>query len=115
MKLKLESGSTFFVNAEGVKVCTGSQMGRLNIIPACVTAPDALPIKLQMERLRWVDGCYDAGGAYWGRPDSGKNVYCAWGKYGPNDVSVQVFAWALTRKDAKREVREKISNATFFN
>jgi hypothetical protein len=115
MKLKLESGTTYFTDDNGKKVCTGSQMGRPNILPMVVMGTNAAPVKLHLERLQWVDGCYDQGGAYWGRPNSGKNVYCAWGKYGSNDLLVQCFVWALTRQDAKREVRDHIPRATFFH
>lgn len=52
-KLKLKQGCSLI----------GAQMGRRNELPDDVSAP----IKLQMERLRWIDGDYDHGGAYWGR------------------------------------------------
>ena len=111
--LKLESGIDYFTDDSGKKVCTGSRMGRPNIIPASVRQNLGYKIKLHLERLRWVDGDYDQGGAYWGR--SNTHVYCAWGKYGPNDLFVQAFVRANSRKDAKRLVRDEISNAIFFN
>lgn len=44
-------------------------------------------------RLRFLDGCYDDGGAYWGSP---ANVYCC-----TNGDGVQLFNRAASRKVAK--------------
>src|ERR1035441_2568759 len=57
------------------KACSsrGADMGRPNRLPSDILAP----IKLRMERLKWVDGDYDAGGSYWGG-GSGDFIYCAW-------------------------------------
>lgn len=111
--LKLESGTTFFTDDAGKRVCTGSQNGRPNIIPHGLNQNGAEPVKLHLERLKWVDGDYDQGGAYWGR--SNTNVYIAWGKWTANMVFVQVFVRANSRKDAKILVRDHITLAKFFN
>jgi len=92
MKLTLPNGSS----------ARGAQMGRRNILPDDVNKP----IKLRMEKLRWVDGDYDSFGAYWG--NSGDNVYCAWMD------NVRVFVRATNRETAKEEVRDLLPNATFF-
>jgi hypothetical protein len=90
-------------------------MGRPNRLPSDILAP----IKLRMERLKWVDGDYDAGGSYWGG-GSGDFIYCAWcvphNKISGNPSPlVQVFVRAKSRKDAKALVRDSIPFATFFN
>ena len=120
MKLKLTSGLDYGEGPDGKRVCRGAQMGRPNIIPQCVWENTGYPIRLHLNRLKWVDRDYDAGGSYWGHSDKPaeeayKDVYCAWGKFGPYFVFVQVFVRALTRKAAKMEVRDRISNATFFH
>lgn len=112
--LKLESGTTFFTDDSGKRVCTGSQNGRPDIIPLSISQTLS-PVKLHLERLKWVDGDYDQGGAYWGCPGRGMYVYCAWGHWGPNDLFVQVFVKTVSRIDAKRLVRNKIATATFFH
>ena len=114
--LKLSSGTTYFIDDNGKRVCTGSQMGRPDVIPQSVHQNLGYPIRLHLNRLRWVDGAYDQGGAYWGQDSQrGTDVYCAWGKYGPNDLFIQVFVRACSRKEAKINVRDKISLATFFH
>ena len=97
-KLVLPNGSSQY----------GAQMGRQNTLPE---DPDH-PIKLRMERLRWVDGDYDQWGAYWGG-GSGDSVYCAYGE--DNEIQVYVFVRARSRFGAKRAVREALPNAKFYN
>jgi len=116
--LKLESGTTYFTDDNGKQICTGSQMGRPDNIPEPIRS---LPfVKLHMVRLKWVDGDYDVGGAYWGCPGRGMYVYCAYANV-VNPVSgnffpfTQIFVWATSRKDAKSCVRVKLPNARFFN
>lgn len=111
--LKLSSGTTYFTDDNGKKVCTGSQNGRPDIIPASVRQNLGYVLRLHLNRLQWVDGCYDQGGAYWG--NNGSDVYCAWGKFGPNDLFVQVFVRAKSRQEARHNVKEKLSNAIFFH
>jgi hypothetical protein len=114
--LKLESGTTYFTDDNGKRVCTGSQNGRPDNIPLPIRS--LASVKLHMVRLKWVDGDYDQGGAYWG--NNGSHVYCAYanvvnpltGNYFP---FLQIFVKALTRADAKGFVRSKLPNAKFFN
>lgn len=96
----LRSGATGFINDEGRWVCTGSMMGRRAILPDDPSAP----IRLKMERLRFVDGCYDQGGAYWGAPE---NVWCAYAD------EVMVTTRADSRDQAKENVKASIPGATF--
>lgn len=99
----LEEGATYGYDEKGNRHCRGSMMGRRIILP---DDPEA-SIKLRMEHLRFVDGCYDQGGAYWGAPC---DLYCAYGEEG-----VQVFVRAINRQGAKNKVRESIPGARFFN
>ena len=112
-KLKLTSGLDYGEGPDGKQVCRGAQHGRPNIIPTGLTEKGTQSVKLHLERLRWVDGDYDQGGAYWGRSNS--NVYCAWGKWGINMVFVQVFVRANSRKDAKSLVWDDLPFAKFFH
>jgi len=52
----------------------GAPMGRTPTIP-----DNKLLGKLHLEKLEWVDGDYDKGGAYWGRSGS-ENIYRAYGE-----------------------------------
>jgi hypothetical protein len=120
MKLKLTSGLDYGEGPAGERVCRGAQMGRPNIIPHNLNHTDAEPVRLRLERLRWVDGDYDQGGAYWGHSNDPKdvsygNMYCAWGKWTVNMVFVQVFVRATNRADAKVLVRNSIPLARFFH
>ena len=81
----------------------GAQMGRCNELPADVNAP----IKLQMVKLKWVDGDFDEFGAYWG--NSGDNIYCAF------TDNVKIFVRAKSRLGAKSMVRNLVPNARFYN
>jgi hypothetical protein len=91
--LKLPSGSS----------PRGAQMGRCNQFPK----DPWQPCKLQMERLRWVDGDYDQWGAYWGYT-SGTAIYCAWG------FGTLVFVRDTSREAAKQTVRELVPGARFY-
>lgn len=82
-------------------------MGRPNRLPDDTDET----VKLQMVQLRWVDGDYDEGGAYWGG-GSGDHVYYAKGD--ASDVVVEVYVRAKSRKQAKAEVRELLPNARFY-
>lgn len=70
------------------------------------------PVKFRMQRLRWVDGDYDEGGAYWGYV-SGDHIYWAVGL--DEDLKHEVFIRAKSRGGAKTLLREDFPNATFFN
>lgn len=84
-------------------------MGRHNELPV---DPEQT-IKLQLQRVPFVDYCYDRWGAYWGMP---ANLYCAWGydtDLNGGDV-VRVFVRADSRHGAKTKVRELIPGANFY-
>lgn len=89
----------------------GAPMGRDNHIPRGYPAG----VKMHLVRLRFADGDYDAGGAYWG---CGNPIYWAvsdktdgnfpikkWdGSFVPGRI--QVFVRARDREDAARQVME---------
>lgn len=104
---QLPSGATYCTGPNGEQICTGSQMGRRNILPDDCTQP----CKLSMIRLGWHSGDYDAGGAYWGHTP-GEFIYWARGDCG--EVNAQVFVRARTRQGAKALVRDILPGATFY-
>lgn len=104
-KLKLIDGTMGFYNERNEWVATGSMMGRRNTLPENKDEP----CKLQLQRVPFVDGCYDRWGAYWGTP---ANLWAVWGDAG--EVIAQVFVRANNRKEAKAKVREILTNAKFY-
>lgn len=103
--LKLESGIDYFTDDNGKRICTGSQMGRPNVLPENTQAL----IKLRLTKLRWVDGDYDEKGAYWGHGVGDTDVFCAW-----NEDGVRVFTRGWHRESAKQGVWKVLPKATFF-
>lgn len=95
-----KDGTTGFINEFGARVCTGSQMGRRNIIP-----DDYNGERLHLHRLKWHDGGYDQGGAYWGR-NGCNHVYCAFGE--TETEQMQVYVRAMNRQEAKSRVADAI-------
>lgn len=71
---------------------------------------------MTLRRLKFVDDCYDQGGAYWG---SSENLYRAmsWDvvAFGDSLHLIECFVRADSRDEAKKKVRELLPNATFFN
>ena len=82
----------------------GAPMGRANELPTDTNSPS----KLQMEKLKWVDGDYTKDGTYWGHGDN--NIYCAFG----GEESVKIFVRAMNRQDAKDKVRGILPNVKFY-
>ena len=67
-------------------------------------------VEFEIERLRWVDGDYDEGGAYWGR--SGDDyIYRAEGHSA--DAVESIFVRARGLDEAKAEILKTYPNATF--
>jgi hypothetical protein len=85
----------------------GAQMGRSNVIPSDRGAA----YKLQMQRLKWVDGDYDEQGAYWGRTN-GDFIYCA--HLDNPHVPVLIFVRAKSRVEAKELIRKELPYAGFY-
>jgi hypothetical protein len=91
----------------------GAPMGQSNQLPENVSAP----IKLQMEKLKWIDNDYICDGTYFGG-GNGDNIYCAYAYvYSPIDLdfAVKIFVRAENRNEAKEEVRNLVPNARFYN
>jgi hypothetical protein len=107
MKTKLSNGTTGFYREDGTWQCTGSAMGRRSVVPDRTASP-----KLYLERLKWVDGDYDQGGAYWGR--GGGDIYRAEGEANGVDERYDIYVRALNRDDAKAKVRVLVPTARFF-
>jgi hypothetical protein len=76
----------------------GAPMGR----PRIADKPDA---KVRLFRVRFTDGDYDHGGAYWGGP---ANLYAAIGD------GFQAFTRAASREAAKAEFREEFPQLRFY-
>lgn len=110
MKLKLENGMNYFINAQGERVCSGAKLGRIDSISAIATA--SKENKLRLEKLKIDYDGYDQAGAYWGH-SSRESIYCAWGKDNENNP-IWIFVWATDREDAKKAVRSKLWNAKFY-
>ena len=85
----------------------GASMGRRDWRVDCET-----PCKFHLQRVRFVDGCYDLGGAYWGAP---ADLWCAWDEDPPGcDEQARMFVRASNREAARAAVLEHYPNARFF-
>lgn len=74
-------------------------MGRRNLT-------DGKPEKLHLQKVRFHDGDYDAGGAYWGSP---ADLWCAFSTDASvNEYTVRVFVRAANRAEAKKAVLEEL-------
>jgi hypothetical protein len=80
----------------------GAQMGRRS-------QTQGEPELLHLQKLRWVGGDYDTGGAYWGGGRGSDPIYCAFSpEDSPNDDPVMVFVRAKNREEAKRLVLDEL-------
>ena len=91
-----------------VDASRGAPMGRPHVLPRNVF----LTGKLYLEQLRWVDGDYDQGGAYWGKDQPDIHIYRAHGKLG--EVYCEVFVREYNREEAKESVNKILPNVTFW-
>ena len=97
-----------FTRDDGTRQCTGAAMGRRSWRGA---RPET-PVKCYLRRLRWVDGDYDEQGAYWGYVP-GTSIY--WANFDIGDTNEDIFVRATSREDAKAQILQQLSRATFFN
>ncbi len=67
------------------------------------------PMMMYVQRVKFIDGDYDLGGAYWGGHPS-EPLFCAWAE----NVDARVFVRAKDRSLAKRKVKKHFVNAKFF-
>jgi hypothetical protein len=84
-------------------------MGRPDTLPE----NPAAPVRLSVVRLRWVDGDYDAGGAYWGHV-AGTWIYRALGDADDGDTVAELYVRAVSREAAKAAIRERVPGASFY-
>ncbi len=83
----------------------GASMGRSS-------QPQGTPEKLHLQRMRWEDGDYDTGGAYWGGGSKAGDMWCAFSPDDTiNDEPIMVFVRAHNRKEAEAEVLEQLTEA----
>ena len=87
----------------------GASMGRADTMPE----NPAAPVRLSLVRLRWVDGDYDAGGAYWGGV-AGTWIYRALGDADDGETVAELYVRASSRDDAKRQILARVPGATFY-
>jgi len=106
---------------EDVSCKYGAPMGRREWRPEDPKADG----KLQLAPVRFVDACYDYGGAYWGLP---ADLWHAEGWMGGDPVDatergaregtdrcvVRFFVRAPYRAAAKAEVRKRFPNVRFY-
>ena len=95
-KLTLEKGYSRY----------GAQMGRRDELPS----DPEVPVLLHLEALRFEDGDYDQGGAYWGYTP-GTLIYCAWTN---EPERVRIWHRAAGREAAKAHVQALVPGAMFF-
>jgi hypothetical protein len=59
------------------------------------------PTRLYLQRVRFVDQCYDRGGAYWGAP---ADLWCAFAGNAEDVIETMIFVRAGDRNAAKAAV-----------
>ena len=94
------------LKADNVSSVRGAPMGRCDW--GLIEHRDR-PMMMYLQRVRFIDGDYDLGGAYWGGYPS-EPLFCAWAE----DIEARVFVRAKDRTAAKLEVKEYFPNAKFF-
>ena len=118
--LLLPPGTTGFSNERNEFQVTGSQMGRRNTLPRDLPDGDWLPgTKLRLVHVHFVDGDYDQGGAYWGRPANpfmateGALCHSIKRRMGLVPCGVTVYVRGNTRAEAKAAVLKLVPDAKF--
>ncbi len=85
----------------------GAQMGRTN---HCDGAPEAL----HLQKVRFVDGDYDTGGAYWGGGPGSSPLWCAFSPADTkNEEPIRIFVRASTRAEAESKVLTEVKEDGF--
>jgi len=85
----------------------GAPMGRNESLPLNPQAKG----KLQLAYVRFVYGCYDYGGAYWGMP---ANLYHSAGYLEGESEITELFVRAYSRNGAKELIKARFPNVSFF-
>ncbi|MBS1722489.1 MAG: hypothetical protein JSS66_05720 [Armatimonadetes bacterium] len=87
-----------FATTEAMNCSRGAPMGRS-------TDKEGIEHPLYLQRVTFVDYCYDRGGAYWGLP---QNLWCAF-----NEEGTRLFTRASTRHEAAENLRANHDGITF--
>lgn len=115
----LPDGGTYVFDSTGKnRIFTGAQMGRRNWLPE---HPEK-PIRYLLIKLKFHDGDYDKGGAYWG---GGSDDHIYWARSvepvelltGYDDAvedHSEVFVRSKNREEAKQDIRDQVPGARFF-
>ncbi len=98
--------------------CTyGAPMGRANVSDY-LRGEEDLPRRFRLERIRWTDGAYDQGGAYWGMGDdvylavfSGETMVQDYDRSYPVEEYIRRSYRAKSRADAIAQLRAEFPNA----
>lgn len=86
----------------------GANMGRRD-------QREGTPERLHLQRLRFVGGDYDTGGAYWGGGSKAGSIYCAFSPVDTeNDFPIQVFVRAISREEAMAKVLSVLGEGFSF-
>ena len=93
------------LKADNMSSVRGAPMGREDW---GLTEHRKRPMMMHLQRVRFIDGDYDLGGAYWG--GGGEPLFCAWAE----GIEARVFVRAKDRDAAKLKVNEHFPNARFF-
>ena len=93
-------------NYSNVNSKYGAPMGRRESLGNGIS-----PVKLYCERVKFYDGAYDKGGAYWG---AGTNLYVCYGEEFEGDLIVQ-FIRASSRDAAKAIMLSRRRNVKFYH
>lgn len=87
----------------------GAPMGRADNIP-----DDYSTVKeIHLSFVPFVDGDYDAGGAYWGGGKDVKSLFCAWGE--SDTEQAEIYFRAAGYSDAVEQVKAAFPNARVIN
>ncbi len=100
----------------------GAPMGRQSGVWTSIAGRDEkvgyyndLPFKLHLQKVDFVDGVYDRGGAYWGSPSDLYVAYClAWIEDVKRELQVRYYVRAGSREEAKQHVLAYFPNAKFY-
>jgi hypothetical protein len=88
----------------------GASMGRRNQVQGSAE-------RLHLQRVRFIDGDYDSGGAYWGGGRDSLPLWCAFSPDSTlNEEPIMIFVRARSRNEAKQAVDDCLveDGFTFF-
>lgn len=68
--------------------------------------------RVRLQRVPFVDGDYDQGGAYWGGGAGTQPLFCAWGE--TETEQVERYLRARDREDAKAKLLAEYPELKFY-